>query len=200
VAVSEVSAIILAGGNSTRMGQDKATLPWGDSDILHCLVAALQGSCQEIIVVSNCPRKLPTSVRIVADIIPGQGPLSGIHAGLYHSSYPHAVIIGCDMPFIVPEFVRLLVDKSPGWDAVVPIHNQKLEPLLAVYGKPCLPVIEKLLVDGDCRVSSLLATVRCLQLPEAEWRSIVASDNVFRNLNTYKDYQSASTMRGVGNV
>lgn len=200
MAVIEASAIILAGGNSTRMGRDKATLPWGDSDILHCLVATLQGCCNEIIVVSNCPRELPTSVRIVPDIIPGQGPLSGIHAGLYHSNYPHAVVIGCDMPFIAPEFVRMLLDKRPGWDAVVPIYNHKQEPLLAAYGKECLPIIEKLLGDGDCRVLSLLAKVRCLQLPEAEWRSIVASDNVFRNLNTYEDYQCASIMRGVRNA
>ncbi len=196
MAVYEASAIILAGGNSTRMGRDKAMLPWGDSDILHCLVAILQDCCQEIIVVSNCPRNLPAAVKVIADIIPGQGPLSGIHAGLYHSSYPHAVVVGCDMPFIVPEFVRMLLDKSSGWDAVVPIYNQQQEPLLAVYGKECLPIIEELLGSGDCRVLSLLAKVHCLQLPEAEWGSIVASNNVFRNLNTYEDYQNANTRRG----
>ncbi len=189
--IREASAIILAGGKSTRMGQDKATLRWGQSDILHFLVRALQCICQDMIVVSNRPRQLPGYVRVVADIIPDQGPLSGIHAGLCYANYPHAFVTACDMPFIVPEVVRLLMDKSRGWDAVVPVYGHKQQPLFASYGKNCIPVIEELLSKGERRVSSLLAKVRCLHLSEAEWLPMAPSGNLFCNLNTIEEYYRA---------
>ncbi|GMB01795.1 molybdenum cofactor guanylyltransferase [Pelosinus sp. IPA-1] len=190
--LSKASAIILAGGKSTRMGQDKASLPWGESDILQYLTATLQGICQEVIVVSNRPRQMIASARVVADIIPNQGPLSGIHAGLSHARYPQAFVIGCDMPFVIPGLVKMLLDKIKNWDVVVPIYSQKQQPLFASYSKTCIPAIETLLSEGDRRVISLFTRVQCHFLHEAEWSSTaVLPGKLFYNLNTYEEYQEA---------
>ncbi len=79
-------------------------------------------------MVSNRPRQMIASARVVADIIPNQGPLSGIHAGLSHARYPQAFVIGCDMPFVIPELVKMLLNKIKNWDVVVPIYSQKQQP------------------------------------------------------------------------
>jgi molybdenum cofactor guanylyltransferase len=191
LAVKDVSGIILAGGRNTRMGLDKATLRWGDSDMLRHIIQVLQHVCQDIIVVSNSPRPLDAAIRVVADIIPGQGPLSGIHAGLKAAQHHYAFVVGCDMPFIQAGPVRLLLKKCPGWDAVVPVHAGRQQPLHAVYSKACIPVIETLLAEGNCRVAALLDMVCCLRVAA---RGLPATDeqiNAFININTDEDYQQA---------
>ncbi|HML32005.1 molybdenum cofactor guanylyltransferase [Sporomusa sphaeroides] len=185
--LKEATAIILAGGNSTRMGRDKATLPWGNSNILNYLAMNLMQVCREVIVVSNRPRDVAALVRVVPDIIPHRGPLGGIHSGLCHATYAQAVIVGCDMPFVRPEVVRILLDKMGVWDAVVPIYGGRPQPLLAAYSKECIPLAEELLKNQEYKVLSLLAKVKCSYVKD-EWSSIVAPEILFQNLNTIEDY------------
>lgn len=184
----DVSGVILAGGKSIRMGQDKATLKWGETDILNHIVKKLFATCKEILVVSNLPRYLNKPAKLVTDIIPNCGPLSGIHAGLCHAQHQKTIIVGCDMPFIDPLFLEMMLNKINGFDAVVPIHSRGKEFLCACYTKNCIPIIERLLQCGDNRVSSLLEEVNCFYYPEEQWPWFNA-DRLFCNLNTYEDYQ-----------
>jgi molybdopterin-guanine dinucleotide biosynthesis protein A len=189
----QVSIVILAGGKSMRMGQDKASLPWGDQDILHNIIDCMKKVSQDILVISNQPRILPSSVRVMTDIIPQCGPLSGIHSGLYHAAYPTILVISCDMPFIVPEAAQTIIkyaaDKQ--WDAVIPVYHEKFQPLFACYKKSSLAVIEQALRTGNYRVSSLCNLLHSFHVSEEMWPPTVNLELLFKNLNRFADYQQA---------
>lgn len=189
----QVSVVILAGGKSSRMGQDKASLPWGDQDIIHNIIDCMEKISQDILVISNQPRTLPSTVRVLTDIIPQCGPLSGIHSGLYHAKAPTIFVISCDMPFVVPEaaltIIKYATDKR--WDAVIPVYHGRNQPLFACYQKSCLAVIEHALYTGNFRVSSLCNLLRSFYVSEEMWPSTVNLELLFKNLNCFADYQQA---------
>lgn len=185
----DATAIILAGGQSRRMGRDKAALPWDGSTILNHMAALLQTVCREVIVVSNIPREIDQSIKVVADVIPNCGPLSGIHAGLYHASFSYSFVIGCDMPFLTTDAVKVMLDKAEGYDAVIPIYRDKVEPLFAVYGKSCMSAAEHLLNTGVYRIVSLYPMIKCCYIDETQLAPPDVLQKMFKNLNTVEDYQ-----------
>ncbi len=189
-----ISAVILAGGNSTRMGQDKASLPWGDHDILHSIIECIENISQDILIISNQPRSLPSSVRVLSDIIPQCGPLSGIHSGLHHAKFDTAFVISCDMPFVIPEAVQTILNYAAAnkdRDAVLPLYHGKIQPLFASYQKSSLPVIEQALRSGHYKVSSLCSLLNSFCLTEEMWPSTINLELLFKNLNCFSDYQQA---------
>ncbi|AJQ29039.1 molybdenum cofactor guanylyltransferase [Pelosinus fermentans] len=190
----QISAIILAGGKSTRMGQDKASLPWGDHDILHSIIECMEKISQDILVISNQPRRLPSSVRVLTDIIPQCGPLSGIHAGLHYAKYATTFVISCDMPFVIPEAVQTILNYAAAnkeRDAVLPLYHGKIQPLFASYQKSSLPIIEQSLCAGHYKVSSLCNLLHSFYLSEELWPSTINLELLFKNLNSFPDYQQA---------
>ena len=184
--------IVLAGGLSSRAGQDKARLPWGETDFLHTVLEQMGQVCTERIVVMNREWKpdIP-GVRVVSDIIPQCGPLSGIHAGLSASSENHAFITACDMPFLAPAAAEYLLSLSDGWDAVVPGRGQEQEPLFAVYARSCIPVIEGLLQQNFRKVQRLFPLIRYRLVEPETFRRFDPQLNLFRNINTMDEYQAA---------
>jgi molybdopterin-guanine dinucleotide biosynthesis protein A len=187
-----MTGIILAGGRNSRMGRDKASLPWQDSDFLHTILQKLSTVCSELIVVSNTLRNenIP-GVRFVADIIPQRGPLSGIHAGLSLASSQLSFVTACDMPYIVPEAVSYLAAFASGWDVVVPVSNTYLEPLFACYAKNCVPAIEALFRDNNQRTQALFSRVHCRTVPVEALQKFDPTLRLLRNINSPEDYQSA---------
>ena len=184
--------IVLAGGFSTRVGQDKAQLPWGESDLLHHVLMQLGQVCSDRIVVINreWKPKIP-GVRVVEDIIPQRGPLSGIHAGLSACTESCAFITACDMPFLVPDAVSYLFSHAGGWDAVLPGHGKDLEPLFAVYSRKCIPVIEDLLNQDIRKVQNLFPSIRYRLVNPEEFRQFDRELKLFHNINTMRDYLEA---------
>lgn len=105
----QFSVIVLAGGQSRRMGWDKATLSWEHGDILGSLLTRLLPLSDDVLVVSNFVRTISETIRQVADIIPCKGPLSGIHAGLMYACHDLVFVTACDVPFLLPELVPQIV-------------------------------------------------------------------------------------------
>lgn len=137
------SAVILAGGKSSRMGFNKAFATLNHKRIIEIQLEELSNYFSEVIIISNDPGLYSyLGVRVVADIIPGKGPLGGIHAGLVASSHEDCFIVPCDMPFISGKMGKNLIDLAQGFHGAVPKVNGQLEPLCAVYKKSCIPVIE----------------------------------------------------------
>ena len=130
-----MTGVVLAGGRNSRMGRIKADLPWKASDFLHTILGQLALFCDELIVSANHPMKIQGfAARIVPDILPGCGPLSGIHAALTAASSDHIFVTACDMPYISAPAARHLCSLAEGWDIVVPISGQRSEPLFDCYG------------------------------------------------------------------
>ena len=160
------SLIILAGGESRRMGFPKHRLQIEGRDVISHLFARLGGCFIETLVAGRTAMRLPTGTRFAEDRYTVRSPLVGIHAGLSESQTDLAFVIACDMPYIQPRLVLDLVSNVRGFDVAVPQVGEYLEPLCAVYRKTCLPSIEKMLSRHELKVSDLYSRVRTHRLTE----------------------------------
>jgi molybdopterin-guanine dinucleotide biosynthesis protein A len=158
------TAAILIGGDSLRMGQDKASLPWHGQSLVERIHQRIAPLVQEVLIVVRpdrleWARKLaPQGVRVVTDVVGARGPLAGIHAALIEANHDRVLVVACDMPHLNMSLLgALLADKNA--DVVVPRTAKGYEPLLAVYGKACLPVIERTLAAGPSRIPAIYPEV-----------------------------------------
>jgi len=194
LAAEAFSVVVLAGGQSSRMGQDKASLPWDDRDILGSLLHRFLPLSDDVVVVSNAVRKIPENVRQVADIIPAKGPLSGLHAGLLSAHHDLVFVTACDVPFLAPELVLQLVQAVGKTDGSAVVYKNKIEPLLACYRKSCAAVIEKLLKIKQYRVTDFLAQINWAAVHQLD----ELDDCCFMNVNTDDDYKKAKAILAKG--
>jgi molybdopterin-guanine dinucleotide biosynthesis protein A len=187
----KVSGIVLAGGRSSRMGQDKTLMSINAETLIERTVKELGKAVDEIIIASNQESKynLPGTVD-VPDVFPGMGPLGGIHAGLLAARYQFSFIVAADMPCFTANLAAYLLSKSKGYDVVAPEINGCWEPLCAVYSRDCLIPIEKCLVADIRKVIRFYPNVRVLKVREEELASIGTAEDIFRNLNTPEDYNN----------
>ena len=183
-----VSAIILAGGQSRRMGRDKALIDYQGRPIVAHVIDTLRALSDDIVVVANRSDLYgPFGARVVPDYEPPCGPLGGIAAGLQAVQHPLVVVVACDMPFLSVPLLRWLIDLAEGYDAVVPQTGDEFEPLHAVYRRECYSSIVRRLERGERRVISFFADVRLRPVPEPEWRPFDPAGRSLVNLNTPDD-------------
>lgn len=190
----DACGIILAGGQSRRMGSNKALLPFHGQPLIGRVAARLRPWFRQMVIVTHTPEAFRfLDLPVVSDPAPGLGPLGGLQAGLAFSQSTVAFVAACDMPFIsvdlAAEMVRRAVNGAH--DAVVPTHRGVPEPLHAVYARSCLPAIAELLAAGDRKVQHLLGRVRTLEVPEQEVRRFGDPDRLFFNCNTPADLDAA---------
>lgn len=187
-----MTGVVLAGGRNSRMGKIKADLPWKASDFLHTILEQLAFFCNELIVSANHAVDVKGyKATVVPDIIPGCGPLSGIHAALSAATSRHAFVIACDMPYICAPAAQHLCSLAEGWDVVVPVSGRRAEPLFACYAKSCIPVIETLLSQDRRKAAELFSFVRCRKIPVEELMLFDPGLGLLRNINSPEEYQAA---------
>ncbi len=183
-----ISTIIQAGGQSRRMGRDKALIDYHGRPILAHVVDTLRQLSDDVLVVSNRSDVYGSfGARVVPDYDPPSGPLGGLAAGLAATRYDLAVVVACDMPFLNLELFRYLIERAADFDAVVPLTGDQYEPLHAVYRRTCLAAIQRRLANDERRVISFFQDVRLSAVPEAEWRAIDPDGRSLSNLNTPDD-------------
>jgi|SRR5579871_912085 len=182
-------AIVLAGGRSERMGQDKALLRLEERTLLQTVVAALRPFADRIVVVAQEPEPyLLPDVEGVADLYPGQGPVGGILTGLTALGVGAHLVVACDMPALQPGILRLLRDSAtPEWDAVVPERDGRPEPLCAVYRDTAAPALQSFLATGRRAAFEALKMLRVYYLHEETLRGVDPDLLTFTNLNTPHD-------------
>lgn len=182
------TAIILAGGQSRRMGRDKAYVEIAGEPQIVRLVEALRPVFGGIIISANapCPYRWPR-VKVVPDIFPGCGPLAGIYSGLQASGSFYNFVVACDMPCVNTDLVGYMYSLRRGFDIVVPYLKKGPEPLFAVYAKSCLGAIEEMLVLGERRVQRFLERVKTRRMVENEISRFGSPDDLFANMNTLRD-------------
>ncbi len=184
-----ISGVILAGGESRRMGSDKSLLPIHGARFIDHVYARLAALFDEVIIVTNSPelyREIPC--RKVPDIYYAQGALAGIHSGVKHAQHRHAFVVGCDMPFVSPQLVRSICARADQGDLVLPLSSSGHEPLHALYGKSCLPAMEQVLDAGRKRIISFFDQVQVAEIPPEELQRIDPQERSFRNINTPEEY------------
>ena len=188
MAMKSVSAIILAGGQSRRMGCDKALIAFEGKPIIVHVIDTLRELSDDVLVVSNRSEVYASfGARVVPDADPPSGPLGGISVGLAAAQHDLAIVVACDMPFLNTQLLRSLVERAVNVDAVVPLTGDRFEPLHAVYRRACLAAIERHLAGGDRQVISFFDEVRVKAVPEADWRLLDPTGRSLANLNTPDD-------------
>ena len=184
----ELTGVVLAGGQSRRLGTDKALLQFDGRTLLARTVETLSPLCREVIVVTDSPQAhAHPAARLVGDLLPGMGPLGGVYSGLVAAATHYSLVVGCDMPFLNRGVVTYLGSLAPGYDVIIPRHQNLLEPLHSIYGKPCLPFIKDLLDAGRLRVFAFLPHVRVRYVEESELTPWDPGHRSFLNINTPQD-------------
>lgn len=180
----KVSAAVMAGGKSRRMGQDKAWIPLDGRPIIARVIDVLREVADEVLIVANDERYARLGLRVVPDRFPQGGALGGIATGVGAAEHDQVLVAACDMPFQRPDVWRALLGQAEGADAVVPRIGGQLETLHALYTKACLPAMEQALATGRLRVISFFPDVRLREVGEAELRVIDPDLRAFTNVNT----------------
>lgn len=191
-----LSAIVLAGGASRRLGQDKAALVFGGRPLLQRTVECLAGLCDEIIVAggSRPANPLPVHVRFIPDQLPGRGPLAGIQSGLRVISTDRALTVACDMPFLNPALLTFMAGMPRDYQALVPEWAGQRHPLHAIYARSCLPAIDSVLSEGLNAVDEILPRVQLRIVPEAEIAALDPRGLSLFNLNEPQDLDTARSL------
>jgi FdhD protein len=185
-----VSAAILAGGASSRMGTNKALLKVAETPLIECVYRSLAALFHEVVIVTNTPEEYDfIPCRKVRDIYPGAGSIAGLHAGLAASNSERVFVVACDMPYLNPELIRLLCSVSQKADAVVPVNSEGLrEPLHAVYATSVRDKFTQALECGDKSILHLLDRIRTTLVTHEAFESIPDAEKSFCNLNTPEEY------------
>jgi molybdopterin-guanine dinucleotide biosynthesis protein A len=183
-----ITAIILAGGKSSRMGTDKAFVLFRGKKLIEHAIDIASEVTHSIIVVSRHAGYEMPGVTIVNDILPGCGPLGGLHAGLSASATDWNLLLGCDMPFITRDFLSFFLAATRESDALVPVHNGMPEPLCALYHKSCLPVIESLLLKNEFKMQNAVKKMNAGFIPVPENK--FDASMLFRNFNSPEDMKA----------
>jgi len=181
----EATAIVLAGGRSSRMGREKATISLEGELLIERIVRLLRPLFRDILVVLGQEHEERVKgVRYARDRIAHHGPLVGLEAGLSATRTDLNYVQACDMPFVNPHIVRRLAELAEGYDAVVPETENGLEPLHAFYRRSCLPAVEEALERGERRLSSFYPNIRVRTVSLSELRDLPGVDHAFLDLNT----------------
>jgi molybdopterin-guanine dinucleotide biosynthesis protein A len=197
--------IVLCGGKSTRMGSPKALLAFGAETMLQRVVRLLATVVSPIVVVA-APHQtlpgLPADVTLTRDEQEGRGPLEGLRAGLkaLPGTVETAYITSCDVPLLVPGFVRQMIDLLGDHDIAVMEIDGFPHPLSAVYRRDTLPHVEALLAHDRLRPVFLFDTVRTRRVQPAEMAAVDPELLTLRNLNTREDYLDALSAAGLADA
>jgi molybdenum cofactor guanylyltransferase len=191
----DAAVIILAGGLSTRMRVDKASLALGDSTLLGSLIDRFSRRFATIIVVQRPEQNLTVGDAVIAhDVFHSAGPLGGIHSGLLASPHEKNVVVACDMPFADPAVAHYLISVLGDHDAVIPMLERGPEPLFAAYKKAMHAHVEKALESRSFKVRDFLDSVDTLYVAEDDIRNIDPELRCFLNINTPDDYEKLTRL------
>jgi molybdopterin-guanine dinucleotide biosynthesis protein A len=192
----DVTAFVLAGGKSSRMGSDKAFLELGGETLLSRALQAAGSVAGEVRIV-GAPQKFAAFGEVIEDVYRGQGPLGGIHAALSNSQTELNLVLAVDLPFVGREFLEFLLLRARESDAMitVPRAGGGLQPLCAAYRRGFAEVAERSLRAGNNKIDSLFATLETCVIEEDELARAGFSVEMFRNLNTPEELEKARSLR-----
>lgn len=208
-----MNAVIVAGGRNSRIQTNKALLEVGGAPIIERSIAVLSRLFDEIIVVANNFAAYEyLGLRMVSDLIPGEGPLSGIHAGLSISSSYYNFFVACDLPFLDERIIKPLMaaavnpatdpkgasstglERSGQPDVIVPSWAAGLEPMHAIYSRRCIAPIARTLAQGLRRVVDFYPEVTVKTVDVSFLNAQLDLETSFMNVNTRADWEAAQQL------
>jgi len=192
MSVRDLTTVIMAGGESSRMGTDKSFVPLLGKPMIEHVLEAVDGLGQEQILVTNKPAdyaylKLP----MYGDIYPDNGPLGGFHSALYHAVTPYILVVACDMPWLNRPLLEYMVSIRETADIIVPLWEKFPEPLHAIYSQNCLKPITANLESGLLKLTAFFGKVTVNYLERETIARFDPTGQSFRNVNTPEELERA---------
>jgi molybdopterin-guanine dinucleotide biosynthesis protein A len=194
---NSINIAIIAGGKSTRMGVDKSFLELNRKPILGHVIERVSTLNLPIIIITNLPEKYERfGLPIFTDLIADQGALGGLYTALSNSSaiYSYTLCVACDMPFLNASLLAHLLTLCEGSDAVVPVIDNRPEPLHAIYSTSCLPAIRASIEAGQRKMAKFYEGLQVRFVEDAECRTFDPDLRSFINVNTPEEWQSAKQL------
>ena len=201
---NDITGIILSGGKSTRMGQDKSFLKFGNQTVIEHISELMKSIFKDVIIITNDPEKYKSlGLKCYEDILKGIGPLGGIHSGLTHSENELNFIISCDIPFITNDVIEFIINQKKDNDIVVTRADGFIQQLCGLYRKRLLPKINEMISESienetrnvdqnkrKCKVLSLIDRVDT-KIIDIEKEFLNYKPGTFFNMNKPDEYDLA---------
>jgi molybdopterin-guanine dinucleotide biosynthesis protein A len=184
--VSGITGIILAGGESKRMGAHKPLVEYKGKPLINWVFDALKPVCQEIIIIANSGDFSHLDARVYPDNYPGTGPAAGIESGLSHCLTPLALICSCDTPNLSSELFDHLISSHEGYDISIASHDGTNEPLIGVYSQSVHAIFRAAILSGDPHPPRIIRQCTWQEIPIAGDSELYRPD-LFLNLNSPSD-------------
>ena len=189
---ADATAVVLAGGKSSRMGRPKSLLLFDGEPLIAHIVRALKRMFAETVIVAAPEQELPDLPAIlVRDEVAYQGPVGGIYYGLKAAGGNFCFVTSCDVPFLNPALISHLTSQILNYDVVVPHWENRFQPLHAAYRTSVAPLLKEQLDRGELRPVYLFDKVRTCKIGEEEIRRFDPEGLSFLNMNTPADYEKA---------
>jgi molybdopterin-guanine dinucleotide biosynthesis protein A len=193
----EVTGVLLAGGKSRRMGEDKRYLVVGEQTLLERGLVVLRSIFQEVLVViAQDSPPLDVAARVVRDLVPDCGSLGGLYTGLTQATAPCIFVIACDMPFLDQAVIAQFTSRRATADIVMAKLAARLHPMHALYGKRCLPALEQMIRARQLKIQEMVshASLRVRYVTEADLLTLDPSGRSFQIVNTPADLEVARSL------
>jgi molybdenum cofactor guanylyltransferase len=193
----EVTGVLLAGGKSRRMGEDKRYLVVGEETLFQRGLDVLRSVFQEVLVViAQDSLPLGVDVKVVRDLVSECGSLGGLYTGLMKATTPCIFVVACDMPFLDQAVIAQFTSRRATADIVMAKLAARLHPMHALYGKRCLPVLEQMIQERQLKIQELVshASLRVQYVTEVDLLTIDPSWRSFQNVNTPADLEAARSL------
>jgi len=190
--MGDIAAFVLAGGQSRRMGTDKAFIDWKGRPLLQHALELAASVCPRLSIV-GATDKFSRFGPVVEDHFLARGPLAGIHAALRSSKADLNLILAVDLPFLEPRFLKFLLEQAQQSTPLVTVPRTAdgWQPLCAVYRRDFAEVADTALRLGRNKIDPLFSEVDLRVIQENELRNFRFSAQMFRNLNTPEDLDHA---------
>ncbi|MBI4685381.1 MAG: molybdenum cofactor guanylyltransferase [Nitrospirae bacterium] len=191
-----MTGTILAGGENRRIPLLKGQIEINGKRIIETNINLLLRFFDKVIISTNTPeRYFYCGMPMIGDLLEQRGPLTGIYSVLTSTQDDSILVVACDMPFIRPEIVSLLITKYASgqgdWDAVIPQFEGRSQPLIGIYSKNVTGIIEDRIKKDQGSIRDMLTELRVLYVKEEEVSAVDPEGRSFVNINTMKDYKKA---------
>ncbi len=192
--ITDVTGILLAGGKSRRMGEDKRFLHVGERTLFEQSLAVLRSIFRDVlIVIAQDSPPLETDAAVIRDLVSDCGSLGGLYTGLSQATTEHVFVVACDMPFLNQEAVRYVIGLKEEADIVMAEGKNGLQPMHAVYSRRCLPVFAEMVRTHHLKIQDIVAhpSLKVRLINMAELSRIDPEGRSFLNVNTPADLEAA---------
>ena len=184
-----MTGIILAGGKSSRMGQDKGLMLYQGMSLIQYAINAIRPVVSSVLIVSSNKDYEQFGYPLIDDVYTEKGPLAGIYSGLKASMTDQNVVLGCDMPHVSTDLIKYLVSIMKDEAVLLPSFKGKTEQLVGVYTKKCEPIFKEKIESGNLKIRNAISLLphRFVEIDE---HFEFYKPNLFSNLNSPKDLRS----------